>query len=60
MITVEELARQVLKLLALQQEYFHTRSTTKLNECRDAERRMEKVCRDIINPPQPGLFDQAK
>lgn len=56
-MTAQELARQVLKVLDLQQRYFSAKTNTLLAECRDAERRLRQACEQIINPPQPGLFD---
>jgi len=56
-MTIEQLARQTLSVLALQREYFDTRSSQKLAECRDAERRLKSACEEILHPPTAGLFD---
>ena len=54
----KELARQVLHVLDMQKCYFRERSQTLLNECRDLERRLRATCKEILNPPQPGLFER--
>lgn len=41
-MTIEQRAKQTLRVLELQQEYFQSRSPTKLSECRDAERRLKE------------------
>lgn len=56
-MTTEHLAKQTLRVLELQAEYFQTRSPTKLSECRDAERRLRETCLEVLNPKGPGLFD---
>jgi hypothetical protein len=56
-MTIEDLAKQALGVLELQQEYFRTRSTAKLAECRDAERKLREACLAIVKPPGPSLFD---
>lgn len=62
-MTVPELAKAVIALLDLQAEFFRHRDSTKLRECKDAERRLRRNCLDILNPPaapQPGLFDEGQ
>lgn len=58
-MNTQDLARMVLKTLALQKEYFRTRSASKLSECKDAERRLERACDEILNPPGADLFKEA-
>lgn len=56
------LAHEGLALLALQAEYFRTRATENLQECKRAEARFRQMCRDVINPPakpRAGLFDAS-
>lgn len=59
-MTREELAREVLKVLAMQAKYFRERTPQLLNECRDAERRLKATCEAVLSPPSPSLFDQPK
>lgn len=56
-MTLDQLASQVLATLALQREYFRTRSPQKLAESKDAERRLKAACEAILNPPAASLFD---
>jgi hypothetical protein len=58
-MTTEQLAKQVLDLLKLQQDYFQRRTPAALSCCKDAERRLRRQCENILDPPQPGLFDEA-
>lgn len=39
-----------MTVLALQREYFRTRSTEKLRECKNAERRLAEAAEEILNP----------
>ena len=50
-MTVQELAVEVLHVLKLQRAYFRDRKPSQLSESKDAERRLEIKCREIINPP---------
>jgi hypothetical protein len=54
---LKELATQALGVLRLQKLYFRTHNRTHLIEAKDAERRLEKLCLEILSPPTPGLFD---
>lgn len=56
-MTAEQLARETLAVLDLQQSYFKTRNTNTLHESKDAERRLREKCRAILSPRQvqPGL-----
>jgi hypothetical protein len=56
----KELAREVVRVLDMQKDYFRTKAPTKLNECRDAERRLRATCDKLLNPPVAGLFDQPQ
>ncbi len=56
----EKLARQTLEVLDLQAEYFKSRATEKLRECKTAEAKLRTACADILHPKQsqPTLFDR--
>lgn len=56
-MTIEQLARQTLGVLRLQQDYFRKRTPRLLQESKDAERRLRKACEEILNPATPDLFD---
>lgn len=49
------LARQALHTLQLQQKHYRSRSPVSLQEARDAERRLERAYKDVLQPPEPGL-----
>lgn len=49
-ISTEGLAREVLALLKLQNEYFKRKSPDILRECKAAEKRLAKLCEEVINP----------
>lgn len=53
----KSLAREALNLLKIQAEYFARRQPSKLNECKEAERRLKVRCQMILaEVTQPGLF----
>lgn len=56
-MTLTDLAREVLHLLRLQEEHERTKNRTRLAEVRDAERRLRKKVEEIVNPPQPSMFE---
>jgi hypothetical protein len=60
-VDAAQLAKQVLNVLDLQQEYFRTRTTEKLQESKAAERKIRQACKAILNPEQnqPALFGGA-
>lgn len=58
-MTREELARLVASMRAKQSEYFRDRNPSLLNVCRDLERRVDRAIDEILNPPQPGLFETS-
>ena len=51
--SIQSLAREVLEVLRLQQEYFKRRDTGILAQSKEAERKLANRCRNIVNP---GLF----
>ncbi len=56
-MTAIDLANIVIRTLNKQQEYFRTKSSQLLNESKDLERHLRKAALEVLNPPQPGLFD---
>lgn len=56
-MTIEELARLVKSMRDTQKAYFRERTPTKLRESKDAEWRIDATVKEILDPPQPGLFD---
>ncbi len=56
-MTLIDLARQVREMRDRQKEYSRSRSDASLKEAKAAESRIDKLMNDIINPPQPTLFD---
>ncbi len=51
-MTIEELAREVKAMRQKQQEYFRTRDTTTLKECKDRERRVDAAVKEVLQPDQ--------
>lgn len=49
-MNARDLALEVLHVLKLQRDYFRDRKPSQLNESKDAERRLEARCREIVNP----------
>lgn len=48
-MTIEHLAKQTLRVLELQAEYFQSRSKPKLAEWWAAERRLRAACLEVLN-----------
>jgi hypothetical protein len=61
-MTVEQLAREVEAMRACQAAYFKLKTGDALTASKAAERKIDKLVRDILNPPpapRPGLFDEV-
>ncbi len=60
MTPVEQLASDVLAMLATQKRYFDTRDGSVLRESKSMEAKMRKRCNDILHPAnsQPELFKE--
>jgi hypothetical protein len=56
-MSAKELAELVVKVRAVQQSYFRTRSPETLEESRRLERLLDKAAEEILKPPAPTLFD---
>lgn len=60
-LSAVKLAQLALQLLDTQQQYFRTKRTELLHECKKAEKHLREQCNAILIPPaeeQPGLFDE--
>lgn len=60
-LSAVKLAQLALQLLDTQQQYFRTKRTELLHECKRMERHLREQCNAILFPPpeeQPGLFDE--
>ncbi len=42
-----------------QRAYFQSRQPSLLNECRDLEKRLDRLLDSILRPETPGLFDRS-
>jgi hypothetical protein len=56
-MTVEELARKVLKMRRAQKEYFRTRSSAVLEESKRLEKQVDQVVDEVLT--QPRLFTES-
>lgn len=62
-MTREELAADVLDMLALQQSYFRAapgeEKQNLLTQCKINEGRVRQACREIVKGAKPNLFDSG-
>lgn len=54
---LRDFARKYQDMRAIQARYFQSRTPQNLAIARDAERRLDKLADELLNPPSPGLFD---
>ena len=54
----KQLAELVIETLDKQQDYFRSRSTDLLRECKSLERRLREAAENILNPESAGLFHE--
>lgn len=65
-MTQFQLASLVVQVLDLQRQYFKASGPHKLgliDECKQAERHLRKVCEEILRPPKPAplkLFENPE
>lgn len=55
---VKQLAEHVRKMRELQRLYFRTRSQLTLEECKAAEKFVDRSISEILDPMVPDLFSQ--
>lgn len=56
-MTTGELAELVRDMRAAQKRYFRDRTSEALHASKELESRVDRVLRDLADPPAPGLFD---
>ena len=59
-MNMQEYVKMVERMRVKQRQYFRTRDTIVLQECRDLERRVDEATAAILHPPTPGLFEEPK
>jgi hypothetical protein len=55
---LKALADLVRRMREAQRRYFAGRSTGDLEASKALERQVDAACREVLDPPQPGLFDR--
>ncbi len=57
-MTIQDYARMVAYTRKLQNFYFESRSREDLQNARSWERKLDQATDEILNPKNPGLFDE--
>lgn len=57
-MTLQELAKLASSVRDAQRRYFRDRSPQNLNMSKDWERRLDAAVQEILEPQNPGLFDE--
>lgn len=57
-MTIDDFARLVRSMREAQTVSFRTRAANHVVASRDWERRVDAAVREVLEPPQPGLFDR--